>query len=110
MKVDRNQNYQSHQVRTIEPSEDDNFAVERIATVGGIPLRLEIASRCMAAMLAGRFTDCDTDTPYTVLCLGGDFMWNDVPDGPQRAAKLSLEAADALIEAHNATCGEAAGE
>jgi len=83
MKVDRNQNCQSHQVRCIDHSDENGFAVERVDTVGGIPLRLELAARFMAARIARGY----------------------LPDSVEKSAPTdALKRADALIEAHNATC------
>lgn len=83
MKVDPNQNYQSHQVRCIDHSDENGSAVERVDTVGGIPLRLELAARFMAAVIANPKSEN---------------FWND------DEALIALDAADALIAAHNATC------
>lgn len=89
MKVDPNQNYQSHQVRRIDHSDENGFAVERVDTVGGIPLRLELAARFMAAFLfkepAGRRLTTDI-------------------------AVDALEKADILISIHDATCEVKNGE
>lgn len=85
MNVDRNQNYQSHQVRHIDHSDENGFAVERVDTVGGIPLRLELAARFMAGDLAA--PDCSFKNVV-------------------KFCEWHLDLADNLIAAHNATCWE----
>lgn len=89
MKVDRNQNVCAYQQNYIEYPPEHEFGVSQVQTIGGIPLRLELAARFMAGEL-GR-DDCTVS----------DFV---------KSSRWNLQLADALIEAHNATCGEVASE
>jgi hypothetical protein len=61
--------------------------VDRNQLVDGIPLRLDIAQKLVAA--------CFSDVPMHLAV---------------KCVTECLEFADALIDAHNATCGEVAGE
>lgn len=93
MKVDRNQNIQARQVRHIDYEDGSNLGFERIETIGGIPLRLYLAAECMPSVVAcWQFNNVSINTTLGAV------------------AKASIELADALIEAHNATCEEVAGE
>jgi len=83
MKVDPNQNICAYQQNYVEHTPEHEFGVDRVQTVGGIPLRLELAARFMAAVIANPKSEN---------------FWND------DEALIALDAADALIEAHNATC------
>ncbi len=56
----------------------------------GIPLRLELAARLLAADLSSRNAD----------------EWISLPRGAAEMCDAMLDFADTLIDRHNATCGE----
>lgn len=85
MKVDPNQNICAYQQNYVEHTPEHEFGIDRVQTIGGIPLRLELAARFMAARIAREY----------------------LPDSVEKSAPTdALKRADALIAAHNATCGE----